>query len=1155
MSEPLIADLFRIQQRFLRSAHLERDFTDPGALKGYVLTPHSRAALDRLFDGLRRGSSQRAWRITGDYGSGKSSFGLLLAHLMGGKHAELPVDLRRSIQLGKLGLNRERFVPMLVTGTREPLGLAILRALQRELEALPKSKVIKQLRDRLNGLTELSEISPLPDTTVINVLTDAAAAVKAEGLGNGLLIILDELGKFLEFSALHPDRQDVFLLQRLAEVAARSGETPIFIVGMLHQGFSAYADLLSLSAQKEWEKVAGRYEEILFAQPIEQTTELITSALQVRSDKLTTSITRETVKGMSGAIELGWFGVTASRKELGETAKHLYPLHPSVVPVLVNLFKRFGQNERSLFSFLISNEPFGLQEFAATKGNYGRFFRLHDLYDYTRATFGHRLSVQSYRSHWNQIDSIVSSFPVEDAVELQILKTVGMLNLLDTPNLLASDAAIAEAVGVSKSNRAFTDKLQFLHKTKRILYYRGAAGGYCLWPYTSINLERAYEEATQALGPAIRISAVLKNYLDTRPLVARRHYIETGNLRHFAVRYLPVNELTSAADFDLETADGVILVPFCETEDEHQEAVKFTKSSVFANRPEVLLAIPKPLGSLAGLVQELQRWQWIAENTPELNHDEYAAEEVARQIEASRDMLQRRMNAFIGLKQTHGQTELGWFQQNNRLSISSGRDLLSFLSDTCDRVYNLAPKIKNELVNRRNISSAAAAARMRLIERVFKHAREPLMGMDPDKKPPEMSIYLSLFKNGGLHRESDGEFKVTTPVAGADVCSLLPAFDRIRQFLEGRPDKRVSLSRIYVELRKPPFGVRDGIIPILLAVFGLVNEQDVAFYENGAFLRHVTGFDFMRLIKDPDTFEIQYCKIAGIRTELFDLLVQALHLPASKQRRFDLLDIVRPLCVFAAQLPAYTHKTRSLSPVASHVRRILVAAEEPATLLFRQLPVACGLSEFKADEEAEIERVQAFVYTLKSALDELRGSFPQLQEQMNTILIKEFGVPGPPENLRASLAERAEGILLHIKDQRLRALTLRLADSNLPDSDWLESLGSVICSMPPSKWTDDDLEVFQQEIEMFAGRFARVESMAFRSGRKRPGQSALRVAITSMEGGELDRVIYFGSDDEEKVLEIEKQIDSLLKHNKQFGLVAAARAFWRALEKANDAKG
>ncbi|KXJ97957.1 MAG: hypothetical protein UZ17_ACD001002847 [Acidobacteria bacterium OLB17] len=1152
MREPLISNLFRIQQRFLRSAHLERDFADPAALKGYVLTPHARAALDRLLDGIRQGSAQRAWRITGDYGSGKSSFGLLLAHLMAGKYAELPVELKRSIQPRKLGIDGNRFVPMLVTGTREPLGLAIVRALQRGLEALPKNRALRQLREKAKGLAELSEISPLSDTTVIDILTDTAAAVKAQGLGTGLLIIVDELGKFLEFSALHPDRQDVFLLQRLAETAARSGENPIFIVGLLHQGFSAYADLLSLSAQKEWEKVAGRYEEILFAQPIEQTTGLITSALNIRSDRLADAIAREAVKSMSGAIELGWFGVTASRNELAEIAKSLYPLHPTVVPVLVNLFKRFGQNERSLFSFLISNEPFGLQEFAATKGNYGRFFRLHDLYDYTRATFGHRLSVQSYRSHWNQIDSIVSSFPAEDAVEVQILKTVGMLNLLDSPNLLASDEAIAGAVGVSKSNKAFSGKLQFLHKTKRILYYRGAAGGYCLWPYTSINLERAYEEATQALGPAMRISAVIKNYLDTRPLVARRHYIETGNLRHFAVRYLPVNELTAAADFDLGAADGVILVPFCETEDEHQDAVRFTKSSVFTKRPEILLAIPKPLGSLAGLVQELQRWQWIAENTPELNHDEYAAEEVARQIEASRDMLQRRVNAFIGLRQTHGQTELEWYQQNNRLSISSGRDLLSFLSSTCDRVYSRAPRVKNELVNRRAISSAAAAARMRLIERVFKHPREPFMGMDPDKKPPEMSIYLSLFKNGGLHRESDGEFKVTTPVAGADICNLHPAFDRIRQFLEGRPDKRVSVSRLYAELRKPPFGVRGGIIPILLAVFGVVNEQDIAFYENGVFLRHVTGFDFMRLIKDPDTFEIQYCKIAGIRTELFDLLVQALQLPASKQRRFDLLDIVRPLCVFAAQLPAYTHKTQSLSPVASEVRSVLVAAEEPATLLFRQLPAACGLDEFKADEEAETERVREFVEVLKATLDELRGAFPQLQEQMKSILAREFGVPGPLEGLRSTLAERAEAILLHIKDQRLRALVLRLADANLPDSDWLESLGSVVCSMPPSKWTDDHFEVFRQEIEMFAGRFARVESMAFRTGRKRPGQSALRVAITSLDGGELDRVIYFGTDDEAKVQEIEKQIDWFLKHNKQLGLVAVARAFWRALEKAND---
>lgn len=47
MTEAVIADLFQIQNRFLRSAHLERDFADPKALKGYVSTPEVRDHLER----------------------------------------------------------------------------------------------------------------------------------------------------------------------------------------------------------------------------------------------------------------------------------------------------------------------------------------------------------------------------------------------------------------------------------------------------------------------------------------------------------------------------------------------------------------------------------------------------------------------------------------------------------------------------------------------------------------------------------------------------------------------------------------------------------------------------------------------------------------------------------------------------------------------------------------------------------------------------------------------------------------------------------------------------------------------------------------------------------------------------------------------------
>ncbi len=80
MLEPTIAGLFDIQSRYVRSINLERDFADPASLEGYVLTPELKQMLARIESGLSSASTQRAWRITGDYGAGKSSFALLLAH-------------------------------------------------------------------------------------------------------------------------------------------------------------------------------------------------------------------------------------------------------------------------------------------------------------------------------------------------------------------------------------------------------------------------------------------------------------------------------------------------------------------------------------------------------------------------------------------------------------------------------------------------------------------------------------------------------------------------------------------------------------------------------------------------------------------------------------------------------------------------------------------------------------------------------------------------------------------------------------------------------------------------------------------------------------------------------------------------------------------
>ena len=65
-----------------------------------------------------------------------------------------------------------------------------------------------------------------------------------------------------------------------------------------------------------------------------------------------------------------------------------------------------------------------------------------------------------------------------------------------------------------------------------------------------------------------KVTAHIKDNLETHPIVARRHYIQTGNLRHFDVAYCTLAELDKIAPEPAPSADGRILIPLCETQEE-----------------------------------------------------------------------------------------------------------------------------------------------------------------------------------------------------------------------------------------------------------------------------------------------------------------------------------------------------------------------------------------------------------------------------------------------------------------------------------------------------------------------------------------------------------------------------------------------------------
>ena len=134
---------------------------------------------------------------------------------------------------------------------------------------------------------------------------------------------------------------------------------------------------------------------------------------------------------------------------------------------------------------------------------------------------------------------------------------------------------------------------------------------------------------------------------------ARRHYVERGTLRYFELRYSHASALTEALTKPSD-ADGLVLVALVDTEDEQMAAIRSASTPPFIDRPDVLVGIVQPLLGLGPELQDARCWQWVADHTPELSDDAYAAAEVTRQVTATRRALASRTQWPSGITRRRG---------------------------------------------------------------------------------------------------------------------------------------------------------------------------------------------------------------------------------------------------------------------------------------------------------------------------------------------------------------------------------------------------------------------------------------------------------------------------------------------------------------------
>ena len=1144
MSGPSSASsIVRPRGRFLRSAQLERDFRDPAALDGYVPTPRVLDHLQRIASALRPESGDRAFRILGAYGSGKSTFALVLAHWLRGHLKDLPQHLHRPLRYSEYGLTTPpRMFPLLVTGARLPLPIVLRNSIARDLERRGTAK------RRAGKLERLAKRDNLSGAEALQLLSLYRERLAGDGDGEGLLLVIDELGKVLEYAAQHPEESDVFLWQLLAEEAARHCRNPFLIVGILHEGFSSYAHSLGISQEREWEKVAGRYRELPFRHSLDQTVRILAAALNVDRRKLSQPVRRKLSARMKAACRHGWYGPKADARELAEQAPGIYPLDPYLVPVLDRFFHLYAQNERSIFSFLFGGEPGGMLDHLSTSAS---IYSLDHFFDYIRDNFDHVLCDRPETNTWVMIKSLVSAAETASQPTDSLLKTVAALNLLNASDLLPTkETLVAAALEATQPETArCIDNLQS-QEGKRVLFDRGAAGGLCLWPHVSVDLHAAYDRAASSIQAVHDPVDYIQSYVQEQTIVARKHYIQTGTLRYFRVLYctVPELELMSGRCPQVSPADGVLLVPLLSSKQDRKKALML--ATQFRDATECVVAVPsQPVDSLTALMREALIWEHILTNTPELNNDPYARDTVAVRRERESTRLAHAVQRMVGLGRYYDQSDIRLVWKGEEVKgIKSSREFAGFLTTVFDDAYDLAPRVQNELLNREDLSSAAAAARMRLIEALLERPEEAHLGMDASKHPPEMSMYLSILAAGRLHRPKKGTslYKVALPSTRVDAprLNLCPVMTGLHDWLKTQSDKRVPVPEVFGFLRGNRFGVKSGLAPLLLALEAVLHQSEIAFYEDDRFVSQLTGAEIQRLLKNPDTFEIQYCNVKGVRADVFNQLAKILGVD-TQAKDGSLLDVVRPLCTFTAQLPPYVLKTKRLAPVTTAVRDALLDAREPVTLLFTDLPKACGVEPIKPGSQ-NTASVAPLTAGLQSSIAELRACYYQLRQRLHATLAMNFNA-SPHSDWRQAVMARADALLKVVGDPKLKAFCFRLSDENLSDEEWSESIASLIVSKPPNQWVDGDESRFEFDLGELVGKFLRAEAAAFSHGGQ-TRDNTVRICLTHPNGEERAQVLSSDPGTRASVDRLRQQIEEAIADEGTAGLMAISDVLWKKLK-------
>lgn len=1057
----------------------------------YLPTPNARRVAAQIGSDFEQGL--RSFTIIGSYGTGKSSFLWALSNVLRGK--------KHFFNAG--GLEKKK------------------------VQVLPFVAEFRSVTEFF-GQKLLGDAAAMPEQVFAEIFHHYFQLGKKDTL---LVLMMDEFGKFLEYAAKHKTEKELYFLQQLAEFVNNSAHN-ILLLTTLHQNFDAYSFALNSAQRQEWAKVKGRFREITFNEPVEQLLLLAGERLSQHPDF---NIDKKRVREASDLfLQTKAFPFKVEFAE--RLAPKIFPLDLFSASAAALAMQRYGQNERTLFSFLEGTEHTGLCGGFDTRSN--PFFNLANLYDNLIFNFYSFLN-SKYNpdfSNWASIKGALehAENEIEEGIVsdcLKLVKAVGLLNVFATKGSKLNEKFILSysetCLGIEKPITV----LRALTQTKT-LAFKNYLNRFVISEGTDVDIESELLLAADQVGEIEDMVGLLKKHFSFPAIFAKEYYYKTGTPRIFEFKISKQPEINLQPTGDI---DGFVNLVF----DEKLNIEQVKDLSKKCSDRALLFGIFKNAVSIRDLLKEIEKTKKTIENVPK--EDRVAQRELVN-IRQHQEVL---LNHFV-INSVYAGTanEVVWVFGGEEIEISSKRDLNRQLTKICSMVYSGTPVYRSELVNRSKLSSQIHTAKRTYFRHLVNHWRDENLGFEKDKFPPEKTIFLTLLRENCLLPDPSN---LLDEVSIREDSGFKILWQHGEQFLEKSKKHRLPLIEFAESLTKPPFKLKQGLIDFWLPTFLFLKRDEFALFSKGIYLPEIGEETLELLAKHPKDFQLKAFDLEGVRLDIFNRYRDFLSQTARERvdnRTF--VETIRPFLNFYRGLPEYAKQSNRLQKESLAVRRVIAMATDPEKVFFEDFPSALGLTLNQLKKSPET--LADYTRRLQSAVREIRSCHDELVNRFEMFILEEVLYENLPfETYKVRLRKRFQ----HIKQHRLlphhKTFVLRLASELDDRKAWLSSVAQAVVGKTLENLRDEDEPLL---FEKFKNLILELDTLTqlSASGMDEEKEDAFELEITTFDAVE-KKVVRFPKKKKEEISRIEDGLRAHLGIDKTLNIVALTNLLKGLLQK------